>query len=496
MNSKPTARRFRNEYFLFLLPLFFVLHGYTEHYSFIPETDVLELLGRYQLAVIIVALLGLLVFRNWRKAAVFAFTVMTFHFLFGPLHDTVKQWTGNSFITRYSFLLPAIIAGFIALVIYFFRATRTFTRFTKYINLLLLILILIDAGQLLVKMSRNKKQVAGLPQNFINCDTCSRPDIYFIIADEYAGNRELKEVFGFDNTPFENELRKRGFHITDSSVSNYNYTPFCMASTFRMEYLRGIEGKNTSSSDRKLCYSAINQNRVLQFLQSLGYGFRNYSVFQFNDELPPVQSTSFFLTGKDLITAQTFLSRLDRDIRFNLISRFGLKGEMYRVATYELNINETLFEKTKQEVQAPSEGPRFVYTHLMMPHYPYFFDRNGKLNRVEILMEGNQALQKEYIEYLQYSNGRFLELIDHIKKASKQPPIIIFMGDHGFRHFNTDVDHKYYFMNLNSVYLPGGNYAGFYKGMSSVNQFRVLFNSRFGQKLPLLKDSTSFLLEY
>ena len=43
--------------------------------------------------------------------------------------------------------------------------------------------------------------------------------------------------------------------------------------------------------------------------------------------------------------------------------------------------------------------------------------------------------------------------------------------------------------------MPDGNNSGFYDGMSNVNQFRVLLNSQFKQKLPLLKDSTNFLIE-
>ena len=110
-------------------------------------------------------------------------------------------------------------------------------------------------------------------------------------------------------------------------------------------------------------------------------------------------------------------------------------------------------------------------------------------------LEGSQTMQAAYIGYLQYSNSKFLELIDFILSHSKKPPIIIFMGDHGFRHFTTNVDHRYYFMNLNAVYLPGRQYDGFYKGISAVNQFRIIFNNPFKQHLPLLKDSTSFLIE-
>ena len=71
------------------------------------------------------------------------------------------------------------------------------------------------------------------------------------------------------------------------------------------------------------------------------------------------------------------------------------------------------------------------------------------------------------------------------------------MGDHGFREFGHETPEikKYYFMNLNSVYLPNKDYSRFYEGMSGVNQFRVILNTSFRQNLPLLKDSTIVIRE-
>jgi len=84
-------------------------------------------------------------------------------------------------------------------------------------------------------------------------------------------------------------------------------------------------------------------------------------------------------------------------------------------------------------------------------------------------------------------------LVDHILSTSLHPPVIMLLSDHGFRHPDRKIDRRYDFMNLNAVYTPGKNYSLFSDSMSNVNQFRVLFNSCFGLKLPLLKDSTTDL---
>ena len=126
-----------------------------------------------------------------------------------------------------------------------------------------------------------------------------------------------------------------------------------------------------------------------------------------------------------------------------------------------------------------------------MPHYPFYFDRNGKRNSLNLLVDSAQYNPEKYIEYLQYSNKKFIQLIDEILLKSEKPSVIIFMSDHGFREFNSEK--KYHFMTMNSIYLPGGQYQGFYKGMSNVNQFRVLLNTIFKKKLPLRKDSSIYI---
>ncbi len=152
-----------------------------------------------------------------------------------------------------------------------------------------------------------------------------------------------------------------------------------------------------------------------------------------------------------------------------------------------LKYNNLMLEKIKTEIASVSSKPRFIYTHLFMPHYPYYFDENGDRNNLTTV--GNEYDQNAYKNYLIYSNKVFLQLIDTILKKSSKPPIIILLGDHGFRQFKNQRQANFHFMNLNAIYLPNRDYKLFYNGMSNVNLFRVILNSQFQQELPLLKDS-------
>lgn len=488
--------RFQKEYFVFLLPVFFVLHGYVSNFVSIPFLHIVFLAVKYAAIAFILCLLLLPLFRNWRKAAVFGFFLLCFQFFFGAAHDQLKVWWPESFLVKYTFILPAALVLFVALFVFVKRTKRSFNRLVNYANVLLVVLLLIDTVQVIMKAAQQRKTAAASwPERFLPCDTCSSPDIYFILADGYPGNRQLKELMEFDNSAFEQQLRSRGFHVTDDAKSNYNSTAYSVSSTLSMQYLQGIGNRKSNLAGINLAYERLNENPLFSFLTSRNYEIENLSVFHVADQ-PPITERGFLVTGTNLITSHTFLSRLDRDIRFNLVSKYKIKSEMKRVTGQIHDANNRVTEKMMELAKDTTRRrPRFIYAHLTMPHYPYYFDRNGKPYPVEMLTEENKYRRKEFTEYLQWCNKQYLRIVDHILANSKTPPIILLMGDHGFRHFKEPVDTSYHFMVLNSAYFPNKNYGSFYPGMSNVNQFRILLNTQFGQKLPLLRDSTSFLLE-
>src|SRR5689334_7463850 len=93
--------------FLYLLPVFFVLHGFVEHYDFVPAGDALLLTAIYIGSSLVFLLLFWLLYRNWQKAAVIGFLLLSFHFFFGSVQDSLRKWLPGSFITKYIFILPA-----------------------------------------------------------------------------------------------------------------------------------------------------------------------------------------------------------------------------------------------------------------------------------------------------------------------------------------------------------------------------------------------------
>jgi hypothetical protein len=446
----------------------------------------------YIAASIFIVFLFWILYRNLLKAALATFFIMACNFFFGSIYDFLKGQFGQSFLTKFSFILPVMLILVIILILYLKKSKRTFLLAAKYLNILLLLLIVIDAATLLLKVINNKgHHVEDLSGKFRNCDTCAKPDIYLLIADEYAGKKELQELFSFDNSPFENELQTRGFHIINNSESNYNATVYSMASLLNMDYIKNSNKPDiVNHQDMLMCRGLIKSNNLVSFLQQNGYEIYNYSFFDLADKKKTVRNF-FYPTNRSLLTYQTFIDRFIHTFG----TRFVSKQKIIDVKKNDLYNNSKIDSLTRNIVLAKNTQPKFVYTHLNLPHHPYFFDSSGVEISVNKLTDEFTMDRKAYTEYLQYSNKKLLALVDFIQKKSSRPPVIILMGDHGFRQLTGDVDKKYWFMNLNAIFFPNANYTGFYDGMSNVNQFRVTLNTVFGQKLPILKDSTSFLAE-
>jgi hypothetical protein len=317
------------------------------------------------------------------------------------------------------------------------------------------------------------------------------PDVYLIVADEYAGIKNLADVCGFDNSPFYDSLRMRNFFVASHSRSNYNYTTYSIASLLNMEYLP-LNKKQVEKADHTYALNRILKNKVTSIFRKAGYQIRNYSAFDIGT--PDILHTNSFIPSRTtFITEQTLLSRLKKDVWMNAIRILGFRKILRYYLLENLRYNQKIYELAVQNIRRADARPEFVYIHLQLPHYPYYYDSSGRLYPLEKISQDTPGNTKSYVQYVQYTNPILLTLIDQIFKHQVAPPVIILMSDHGYRSFPEKLGNRVVFLNLFSVYLPDKNYHLFHDSVTNVNTFRLLFNSAFNQALPLMKDSTLFI---
>ena len=299
------------------------------------------------------------------------------------------------------------------------------------------------------------------------------------MLDGYGGYQQLLNKLHFDNAPFEEALKARGFYIADSSISNYSATGNSMSSLLNMDHV----GKSKIEDYHEL----LNENTFTRFLKQHGYSIRNFSFFKMDGQYP-LQEMEYFPLGTKLITRHTLLGRLERDLGHHLFSKGrSTSRESGEKAGHAVDRDAiTMSQLLKATKRKSTEGPRFVYSHFIMPHPPYLYAPDGTKPPV------GSSDRDKYIGYVQYSNKKILDAIDSVLKNEVRPPVIILMSDHGYRNDNNPVLTADRFLNLQSIYLPRQQPNPYYKGVSNVNSLRLFLNHTFRQKLPLLLDSTVF----
>lgn len=326
---------------------------------------------------------------------------------------------------------------------------------------------------------------------FLTEESIETPDVYYIVLDGYARQDVLKKFYRFDNSAFIASLRARGFFVANNSRSAYPETFLSLTSTLEMRYLDDFKNDTAEEMDlRRDIYKLLHQHLVGRTFQKHGYRYVHFNTnFSATDSMDladiaysyrPPQLQSEFVS---VLLRTTMLRPLEPDV-----------ASMY------------LYMLDKIKEVPTIQGPTFTFLHLLMPHNPYVFDRHGNIRKnVPLTLQmqektGGWRAKKDYIEQLRYVNGRVLEVVDALVAKSKVPPVIILQSDHGSASSYRTRDSagqraKTWHERtgtLNAWYAPPAVKEKLSDNMVSVNTFRTLFSTLFGENLPDLPRKISF----
>jgi hypothetical protein len=476
-----------------------ILFLYARAYEEVSAVKILAPLGvALAGAGLIWALAFLILRRDFRKSACLTSVLLFLFFSFGRIVDLAGAFLESTGLwpnlgrmqlpTRTVSLQAVILAVYAVVVCALLVRLATRKPLSERIPPLLavtaLVLLLISTGQIAVGLLSARPD--GSPPDpapaAARVPTDLSPDVYIIVVDGYARGDVLREFYGFDNTPFLCALEELGFGTLPKSSANYAWTFLSLASALNMTPLDELAGMTRPGSrDQRRAQDMIRNNAVMAFLKGRGYrtiqlasAWAGTRVNPYADE---VRADRNHIMDDDFTRALVDSSLL-------VLNNARLLRDM---ALFYLDQFDGL------EAVAAEPSPKMVFSHFLLPHHPYIFDRDGAVVRngsfVDILLYRKAQWYRTdaYIEQLRFLNTRLLTALRAILRTSPVPPIIVLISDHGPLIVSADAEaaKRARLDNLTAALLPGAP-AGFLpEDVQLINVFPLVLNHYFDAGLAL-----------
>jgi hypothetical protein len=444
-------------------------------------------------------LIGRVLAGDWLRGALLATLALALFFSFGHAWNALGEALGQR---RWLIGAYALIGATGAYLVW--RGGRWLPAASRFVTVMLLIGCLINAWSI-GSFTLAGRQVVAADNAAVEVSVgdLGRPDVYFIVMDRYASAETLSSQYGYDNTPFLDALRERGFAIAYDAWANYLKTALSLSSTLSMDFLDGAALAAATDDGREVAaaYELLRSHLpVPATLQSLGYEYVHVGSYWEPTGTNPYADRVIGSSRGD-----QFSSALLSTTALSLLSPPLEPGER-TIEAWGTGKEFTLREFDHVAETARLEGPTFVFSHFLVPHPPYYFDTDGSSPTEEERAERSE--EEEYVRQLQWTNGKILDMLDALLDVpDDRQPIIVLAADEGpfpaefaadERDFDwtkatpAQIERKYGI--LNAVHLPGVDPAdaGFNDRSSPVNTFRYIMNAYFNADLAPLPD-VSFL---
>jgi hypothetical protein len=321
-------------------------------------------------------------------------------------------------------------------------------------------------------------------------------DVYWIVLDRYGSDRSFELRFGTVNafTPW---LRERGFTVLADSHANYVATSLSMATTLNMTHLEELTGLvGSASSSYTPVYERLQAPRVVEQFKALGYRYVHLGSW-------------WNPTRRDVAADVNYNADLESEI-VSLLVQYSVATRV--VETFDLeevppsesakHLKHNRFALDVLDRLPAERGPKFVLAHILLPHPPYVFDRNGRYIPVDeaATLDETDAWQRQ----LDYTNSRLRAFVEQLLAMPESDrPIVILQADEGpwtepyaasrdtydWQTASPD-ELEMKFGILNAWYVPGADLA-LDPAMSAINTFPVLFDRYFGLEYEPLDTSPS-----
>lgn len=507
---------------LVLHPLLFAIYPilflYTANARAVPMRSAVGPAAVTLSFVVVLWLLLRSTLRDNRRAALLVSVLVFFVFSYGHVYNLLSQPViqGGGLGLRRAEKTGLLAAWGVMLAlcaVLAYRVRRRLEHLTFALNVVAAALVALTLVHLSVILLAAAGARGGIPaQDAVRGRTLAPeeraklPSIYYIILDGHAREDVLREVYDLSASAFFRGLERRGFYVARKSRANYCQTLLSLASSLNMTYLDKLCSRmGAAAQDRRPLRDLIVRSRLLAFLAEQGYTVVAFATGYTGTEMP----------GADRYVRR---SMLDLNEFHQELLNTTVIPPAYRAAQYLLNRvasedfqfaahrKRILFTFAELPEIAARPGRKFVFAHLVCPHPPFVFRRDGGpvVHRRNFSYRdgGHNGFTPEeyregYREQALFVHKKLLATIDGILSMSSRPPIIIVQGDHGpglglYWNDPAKTDMHERMSILNAYLLPGDGARRLYPEISPVNTFRLILNHYFGTSYDLLDDRSYF----
>jgi hypothetical protein len=349
-----------------------------------------------------------------------------------------------------------------------------------------------------------------------------KPDIYYIVLEDYASQDVLKQQFGFDNAEFMDFLKDKGYYVDPGAHQNYPYTTMSVASTLSADYLNDLVGKFSNVHPQSVIpfHETIRSTPVAQLLQTLGYKYSLIGSWYETTNMSRVADTTYAKEGVLTVLAHDYvLNNFSKLMMLGgLFGRFmqlGIHLGNFTVIGYE-NLGDVDMDHyalgTLSALAGQTGGGRFIFAHIILPHEPLYFNADGSLNTNTSRDNVGEPVKVKYVNQIKYVNGQIESVLNKIEEASHGKAVVILQSDEGPRPLGLNEDEdaeteeneiqagdmrEWSDVNIQTKYgelaaykLPGVDMASKENQdqADNVNIFRLVLNSYFGYSLAYRPD--------
>ena len=481
----------KRNYFVFMMAFTFIIENITYSYFYFTPLEIEIFILPYTIFIILFYKFLLFLIKDRNKAGLI-FVSIFFPFVnYGMIYSMLFSDTRlSNIIFKPNLFLLILLPSLSAIFIYFIIKSKfSLKGFTVFFNLFFL-LIAVTVTNNFISNFKLEPIDNAMPQRpeysysdrqKIMENKNKERDIYFLVFDSYTSFKSLDNFWQYKNSELRQILHNFDFKVFDEGRSNYNYTSLSIASTLNMCYFDSDQVQNKIMSILPLSLLLIKNNYVTKLLRSSGYEFINITPFDI-DEKEKYYNPGFFGNEPkrifDYFSDKTALGVLYNRIKIKQMNEINL------AAIDELN-----------KVISDTIHPKFIFAHIMMPHDPFFFDRNGNITP-DSERRGSEAKRNKnnYLEQLMFANKKIENTINEIFSRKNSNPIVIIQGDHGYRFLDKKIGgSKESHSILFAVHAPEIDSTVSSDDITGVNVFRTIFNDCFGFSFPILKHEECFV---